>query len=216
MRREAGTSAARSRTTLRKGIRDDIGVIRLAIGVKFLPTVDEARPKHCVRCEVGAYEGERRRIYGHGLVERQQRGPPGAGEMATCLELWVRRYLCTACGAVMQVVPGSCVPSKHFSGGAIGLALALWSAGRTAAEVRKEVSDWRVVGAAARGWRSLSRWARDVKAGKLFAWLALGEQAGSARMIAGRAAQALRGYAPLEWQESAVWVQSQIGASHVS
>ena len=130
--------------------------------------------------------------------------------------LRIRRFLCTGCGAVMLAVPGSCAPSKHFSGGAIGLALALWSAGRTAAQVREEVSDWKVLGVAARGWRSLSRWAGEVKTGKLFAWLSLGEQTGSARVVAGRAAQALRGYAPVEWRESPAWIQSQIGASHVS
>ena len=37
--------------------------------------------------------------------------------------------------------------SKHFSGAAIGLALDLWSAGWSAAEVRKAVNTWRVGGA---------------------------------------------------------------------
>jgi hypothetical protein len=216
VRREAATSSARSRTTLRKEIRDNVGVIRSAVGVKFLPSVDDARPKRCVRCQVGRYEGDRRRIHGHGVVERQQRGPPGPGEAAACVVLAIRRYLCTACGAVMRVVPGSCTPSKHFSGAAIGLALALWGAGKSAAEVRAEVSDWKVVGAAARGWRALSRWAKAVGAGKLFGWLALGVLAGGPRQIASRAAQALRGYAPAEWRESAVWLQSQVGACHVS
>ena len=121
-----------------------------------------------MRCQVGRYEGDRRRIHGHGVVERQQRGPPGPGEAAACAVLAIRRYLCTACGAVMRVVPGSCAASKHFSGAAIGLALALWGAGKSAAEVRAEVSDWKVVGAGARGWRALSRWAKAVGAGKLF------------------------------------------------
>jgi hypothetical protein len=216
VRREADTSSALSRTTLRKGIRDNRGVIRFSFDVKFVPTVDEARPRHCVSCRVGAYESDRLRIYGHGLVERQQRGPSSPGDPAGCAVAWIRRFLCKACGAAMRVVPGSLTPGKHFSGAAIGFALALWSAGRSAAEVREEVSDWKVIGSSARGWRTLSRWARDVGAGKLFGWLALGAVAGGPHHIASRAAQALRGYAPLEGRSLPIWHQSQLGACHVS
>ena len=181
MGREAGTSSARSRTTLRKGIRDNVGVIRSAVGVKFLPTVDDARPKHCVRCAVGCREGGGLRIYGHGVIERQQRGPAEPDAEPTCETVLIRRYLCTACLALMCVESESSTPSKHFSGAAIGLALALWSAGKSAAEVRGAVNDWKVQGAAARGWRSLTRWARDAAAGKLFAWLGLGAPVRSCR-----------------------------------
>lgn len=191
-------------------------MIRFPIGVKFLPTIDEARPKRCVRCEVGAYEGGERRIHGHGVVERQQRGPAAPGAAPTCETLRIRRYLCRSCGAVMRVVPASCAPGKHFSGAAIGLALALWAAGKRAAEVREAVNDWKVIGAAARGWRSLTRWAREVGAGRLFAWLALGAVPGGPQAVARRAAQALRGYTPPEWRGAAVWLQSQLGACHVS
>ena len=76
------------RSTLREKIRDNQGAIRFRLDVKFRPPpVTEARPRHCVVCGVGAYEGERLRIYGHGLVSRQQRGPPGPGEPAACAEV---------------------------------------------------------------------------------------------------------------------------------
>jgi len=149
-------------------------------------------------------------------VERQQRGPAGPGAAPACAVILVRRYLCTVCATVMRVVPGSCAPGKHFSGAAIGLALALWGSGVSAAKVREQVSDWKHLGAAARGWRSLERWARAAAAGKLFAWLDLGTLTGGPREIARRAAQALAGHAPLPWRSAPVWHQAQVGACHVS
>ena len=191
-------------------------MIRSAIDVNFLPTVEQARPRRCARCGVGGREGGVLRIYGHGVCVCQQRGPAAPEAEPTCELLAVRRYRCTPCGAVMRVVPGAKTASKHFSGAAIGLALALWSAGKSAGAVREAVNDWRVRGAAARGWRSLTRWARDAAAGRLFAWLGLGAPTGGPRAIAGRVAQALRGYAPQEWRAAPVWLQSQLGACHVT
>ena len=75
-------------------------------------------------------------LHGHGLVERQQRGPAAPGQEAVCAVIFVRRYLCTACDTVMRVLPGSSVARKHFSGAAIALALALWGlCGKSAREV---------------------------------------------------------------------------------
>lgn len=168
-------------------------------------------------CGIGAYEGDKLRLYGHGLIERQQRGPAGLDEPATCTIILARRYLCNVCGAVMIVVPASCAPGKHFSGAAIALALALWGgARRSAAAVREKVNDWKRVGPAARGWRSLQRWARAAAAGELFKDLALGTMTCGPRECARRAAQALSGLAPFEWRSAPIWHQSQIGASHVS
>lgn len=169
-----------------------------------------------MRCGVGQAERGRLRIYGHGVIGRQQRGPAEPGAAPGCEVVFIRRYLCTSCAAVMCVEPESSTPSKHFSGAAIGLALALWSAGKSAAEVCELVNDWKVRGAGARGWRSLTRWARDAAAGRLFAWLGLGALTGEPRAIAGRVAQALRGYAPQEWRAAPVWLQSQLGACHVT
>jgi len=118
---------------------------------------------------------------------------------------------------VIRVVPASCVPGKHFSGAAIALALALWGCtGQSAAEVREQVNDWRVRGAAARGWRALRRWATEVGAGALFSGLGLGVLAGSAREVARRAAQALAGHAPLAWRSAPVEHQAQLGYCHVT
>jgi hypothetical protein len=116
----------------------------------------------------------------------------------------------------MTVLPASAQPYKHFSGAAIGLALALWGlCQRSAAQVREAVNDWAHTGAAARGWRSLVRWAEQVGRGKLWAGLHA-PVAGSARQQAGRAAQALCGHAPAEVRHQGLDAQAFAGASHVS
>jgi hypothetical protein len=116
----------------------------------------------------------------------------------------------------MTVVPASAQPYKHFSGAAIALALALWGlCQRSAAQVRAAVNDWVHTGAAARGWRSLVRWAEQVGQGKLLAGLhAVAE--GSARQQAERASQALCGHAPPEARHLDLDAQAFAGASHVS
>jgi hypothetical protein len=156
------------------------------------------------------------RIHGHGLVQRQQRGPPEVGQPPRTQVLACRRYQCQSCGAVWTVLPASAVARKHFSGAAIALALALWGlCGQSARQVRGAVNDWRHTGAMPGRWRSLVRWAKQVAEGSLFA--ALGVRAeGAARTVAARAAQVLCGHAPpsQRWQERA-W-QAFLGVSHVS
>jgi len=155
-------------------------------------------------------------VQGHGVRQRQQRGPPGMGEPPVAQSCGCRRYRCQACRAVMTVLPASAQPYKHFSGAAIALALALWGLCQySAAQVRAAVSDWTRTGAAARGWRSLSRWAEAVSQGKLFAGLNTLE-AGTAREQAERAAQALCGHAPAEVRHLGLDSQAFAGASHVS
>lgn len=78
------------------------------------------------------------------------------------LLLTVRRYQCQDCGCVCQVVPRGVLPRKHYSGGAIALALALWAYLRQPAPaVRARVSPFKRLGPSAmRGWHSLLRWSR--------------------------------------------------------
>lgn len=154
-------------------------------------------------------------LHGHGLVERQQRGPAAPGQEAVCAVIFVRRYLCTACDTVMRVLPGSSVARKHFSGAAIALALALWGlCGKSAREVREQVSDQKKLGAGARGWRSLRRWAQEVAAGRLFGGLGLIGVTGGPRAVASRAAQALAGWTAAP--EASLEAAAFNGASHVS
>ena len=204
--------------TLQEDFRDSPGVVRFAFGVKFWPpSVEQARPAKCALCGVAAYDGLRVVLHGHGLVSRQQRGPASAGEEASCAEIWIRRYLCTACDTVMRVVPASATARKHFSGAAIGLALALWGlCGKSAREVREAVNDRKVIGFGACGWTTLGGWAKQVAAGRLFAWLGLTGTAGSPRAVAARAAQALVGWAAVEAREASPEAAAFTGASHVS
>jgi len=199
-------------------IREPQGVVRFTGVVKsWPPGVNEARPARCVRCGLGAWNGKRLRIHGHGVSARQQRGPQTPEAPATCDVPAVRRYRCTACDAVMRVVPASCVARKHFSGAAIAQALALWGlCGLSAPAVRERVNDWRLRGAGARGWRSLQRWATDVASGRLFAPLGLGALPEALREVAQRAAQALCGYAPIPWRSAPVDHQAHVGYRHVS
>jgi len=128
-----------------------------------------------------------------------------------------RRYRCTACDTVMRVLPASSAARKHFSGAAIAMALALWGlGGKSAREVREQVSDQRILGAGVRGWRSLCRWAREITAGRLFAWLGLSGKAGRPRALAARAAQALIGWAAVAAREAAPEAAAFDGASHVT
>ena len=90
------------------------------------------------------------------------------------------------------VVPREVRGRRVYSASAIGLALALWGLlGATAAQVRRRVCPATVLGAAAAtGWATLRRWARDVGRGVLFPSSPAGPAA-SLRRGAARAAAAL-------------------------
>lgn len=149
-------------------------------------------------------------IHGHGLRERQQRGPESAAGPPQGVVLRVRRYLCKACEAVMTVLPATAQPGRHFSGEAIALALALWGlCGESAAHVRRLVNDWRP-GPGARGWRSLARWRGAAAAGPLFRGLGLAPGADAVRV-----AQALAGHAPAQARGAPIHEQAFAGAAHV-
>ena len=86
--------------------RSTRGIIRFTGAVKqWPPSVDMARPRVCPECGQPAFEGGRVRLYGHGLVRRQQRGPPAPGRTPATEVLLCRRYLCTGCDAVLTVLP---------------------------------------------------------------------------------------------------------------
>lgn len=105
-------------------------------------------------------------VIGHGLRERQLRGPPTASEPAVTRPLLVRRYLCRRCGAVLIVVPRQVLARRHFTAGAIGVALFIFGKlGASAADAAKRVGSW-ATGPSA--WRTLRRWIAAVDAQHLF------------------------------------------------
>lgn len=156
-------------------------------------------------------------IHGHGTVERQLRGPRRPDGVALCIVEICRRYFCQACKTVIRVLPAAATSRKHFSGAAIALALAAWGlCAMSARQVRALVNDARIEGAAARGWRTLRRWADDVRSGKLFAIEALRILPEGRRACAARAAQVLAGYADRAVAERPVTHQSFDGVLHVA
>jgi hypothetical protein len=133
-----------------------------------LPSADEVRPACCPACSGAAREvGEALSIVGHGLRDRQQRGPAAPDGPAVITLVVVRRFLCLRCSAVITVVPRDVEPRRHYSRPAIALALArLGLFGETAASIRRAVSPWPIVATA--GWPALRRWISAVAAGRLF------------------------------------------------
>ena len=129
-------------------------------------------------------------LHGHGLRERQVRGPAGPGQQPIERSVLLRRYLCLGCGAVIVVGPRELVPGWLFSGPAIAWALWLFGvAKQSAAKVRSQVSPWAQVGAtAAAGWATLVRWARAVRDRQLFALVRRCPVEWRPRQVAARAA----------------------------
>lgn len=79
--------------------------------------------------------------------------------MSTTQTLWCRRYRCTACGAVLTVVPPGVCPRRHYGYAAIALALALWLVvGAPVREVRRRVCAWPLTLTRTSVWPALRRW----------------------------------------------------------
>jgi hypothetical protein len=159
------------------------------------PSVQEARPGRCPRCHGASRPtGGALGLHGHGVRDRHVLGPPEIGLAPTTLLVVCQRYLCTACGAVVMVVPRGIEPRRHYGRAAICLALALWAlVGQPTTVVRIQVCA-RPGPATTTSWRTLRRWAAAVAAG---AWPWCRTAAGlTARLAAARAAQIAAGLAP--------------------
>jgi hypothetical protein len=145
--------------------------IEVKIWQKGLPPVEAVRPARCPRCgHPGAAAGERVGLLGHGVRERQVRGPGAAFAAPEVGSVLLRRYRCRECSALVTVGPRGLCFRRLYTSPAIALALALWACRRAAAPaVRCRVSPWRIVGAAAAaGWASLRRWAQAAVTGALW------------------------------------------------
>jgi hypothetical protein len=182
---------------VKKG-RSNQTIVRSAIDVKTwlarVPSVEEVRPGQCPRCGAASRPvGQGLQIWGHGLRDRQSRGPLEPLGDPVEVTLRVRRYLCRPCQAVIVVVPLGVIAGRLFAAAAIGLALVLFGVeGLPLGEVRRRVSPWRHVGAAAHGsWLGLRRWVRAIRAGRLFASVRRSPAHFTARQVAERAAMTL-------------------------
>jgi hypothetical protein len=132
-----------------------------------LPTVEAARPARCPRCKVASQRpGMRLGLVGHGLRDRQVRGPRAPSGPPCTVTVAVRRFLCVECAAVVTVAPRGVARRRHFGAAAIGVALFLFGVlGRTAGRVRDMISDW---DSADSRWRTLVRWIDAAGARRLF------------------------------------------------
>lgn len=135
-------------------------------------------------------------LVGHGVRERQHRGPLGAGEPAAVVTLQVRRYLCRRYGAVVTVVPRGVVARRHYGAAAIGLAL-LWLGvvGESFAEVRRRLSPW-PLSFEGGGWVTARRWIDASDSGRLLRGIRASPASWSLRERAARAAMTLVAMAP--------------------
>lgn len=140
-------------------------MIHSCLDLKFwehvVPTVEAVRPARCVGCGVASRcPGRALTVVGHGVRERQLRGPREPGAKPEELTIIQRRFRCIECGAVMVVAPAHVLRYRLFSSVAIVSAMVLYGVDLiTAVQVRRRISPWQVVGAAgAHTWKTLSRW----------------------------------------------------------
>jgi len=195
---------------VKKG-RSNSSIVRCAIDVKAwlarVPSVDEVRPGQCPRCAAASRPlGRALQIWGHGLRERQQRGPLEPLGEPIEVTIRVRRYVCRLCTAVIVVVPLGVIGGRLFSAAAMGLALVLFGvAGLPLAEVRRRVSPWQHVGTSAQGsWLGLRRWVRAIRERRLFGSVRRSPASFTARQVAERAAMTLAALAPPSLADGAV------------
>jgi hypothetical protein len=135
-----------------------------------MPSCAAARPGVCPCCgAAGQPLSGPLVIVGHGIVERQVRGPSGPHEPPEQVLVQLRRYRCRACRAVLVVGPQGLLRGRWYGGGAIGLALALYARGAPSTQVRARTCPSRVVGGSARErWVTLTRWVESARGGELF------------------------------------------------
>jgi hypothetical protein len=193
-------------------------LIHSRLGVEFwagrVPSVVAVRPPRCGVCGAASQcPGQPLTVVGHGVRERQQRGPAEVGAAPGEVTIRQRRFRCRSCGAVMVVAPAQVLRYRLFSGVAIVWALSLFGCdGLSPRRVRERVSPWRVVGAAAaRSWQALRGWVRAAEAGELLPLRPLG---GSPRQVANRAIWALTAQAPPSARGGSTAHQAVSGALH--
>ena len=122
------TSALESCPVTRVKKRGMQKVIRSQFDVKNwvdrAPSVDEARPSHCLGCGRGSRPpGGRLGLHGHGRRMRQVLGPPTPAALPALRLFSVRRYLCTRCDASMTVVPSEVLTKRLYSAATIAMLL---------------------------------------------------------------------------------------------
>lgn len=149
------------------------GIVYSAVDVKKwaekVPGVEAVRPGCCSRCGAASRPlGAGLVLLGHGVRERQVRGPAEPGAAARIRTILIRRYRCRLCGGLTTVLPRGLAARRHYSASAIGLALCLYGMRRCSQkETRRKVCAWRVSFEPHR-WTTLARWIISVEQRRLF------------------------------------------------
>lgn len=182
------------------------------------PDVDLVRPRQCPECGAAARPpGRALGLVGHGVRDRQVRGPLAPGEPPGIITIQLRRYRCRGCGAIFTVGPRGLATFRHYAAVAIGLAL--WMVGvlgLSTAEVRRRISPWQSFDAGV--WVSVRRWLKAIADGRLFpgapsrAW----PPGWSLRQRAERAAMTLRATAPPWCREGGPELEVMAGAARAA
>jgi hypothetical protein len=201
--------------------RSQTGIVYSALDVKrwmmCMPTVDEVRPACCPWCgNASRQPGCPLGVIGHGLRERQQRGPLEPDTPPTTIVISIRRYLCVACCSVMTVVPRGMLARKHYAATALAFALCLFGVlDKPKSEVRRRTSPWQIVGeAVGSSWATLDRWIADARRGALWPGGALPPE-WTRRQVAARVAQWLIAAAPPSLAGAPLEAQALLGAVHM-
>lgn len=139
--------------------------------VLAMPSCAQARPGACPCCGAAAQPpGRRVVLVGHGVVDRQLRGPATAYGPPEQTLVTLRRYRCRACSAVVVVGPRGLVVRRWYSAAAISVALRIFADGGTSAEARARTCPaGSVGGSAVDRWMTLARWVDAARQGQLFA-----------------------------------------------
>lgn len=198
------------------------GIIHAELDVKAwiedFPGVDQVRPRQCLECGAAARPpGRALGIVGHGVRDRQVRGPLAPGEPPATITIQVRRYRCRGCEAIHTVAPRGLATFRHYAAEAIGLAL--WMVGvlgLSTVEVRRRISPWQSFEAGA--WVSVRRWLNAIVDGRLFpaAQVRASPPGWSLRQRAERAAMTLRATAPPWCREGRPEIEVMAGAARAA
>ena len=174
------------------------GIVYSVIEVKQwaaeIPSVERARPACCSRCGAASRPlGVPIVVVGHGVRERQVRGPADAESEPEIRTILVRRYRCRLCGGITTVLPRGLVARRHYSASAIGLSFCLFGMqGLSVAETRRRICPWQA-GFVTDCWTTLPNWVAAIERSALFSQVRPWPSSFSLRQKAERAAAALCG-----------------------
>lgn len=127
-------------------------------------------------------------------------------------EVPARRYRCRGCKAILVVVPRGVLARRHFSAGAIALALLRFGLGVRVVDIRRELGGSGETAA----WPTLRRWV--VAANRTGLWTSIrgSPPDWSARQVAHRAAMTLIAHAPPGAAYASAEERVFIGAAHAA